>query len=282
MWQSGGRQCYIVPTNFREVVLFVQELKWNTRHTVSMMISLCLMSPLNSETIFTPLSWALLKKPPLVQLFKKSPTLYGTRRFIIAFNRARHWSLSWARSIQSIPPHASSLRYILILTSYLLLGLPIDVFPTITLYAFLFLLLKGPDFGVSHSELLVFRTLSTVRCSKNYKRQRFGNWICFHPQVNGETPTLLGPSERANQVQWLKLVLSEGLNWVGVSPFTWGRKQIQFPKRRVFYFLEYRTMDKVRKPRNSNSSSSSCLLHVLPISSSMTWLFQLYLATSTR
>jgi hypothetical protein len=48
------------------------------------------------------------------------------------------------------------------------------------------------------SELLGIWTLSTVRHSKNYRMQRFGNWICCHPQVRGEKPTLLGPSERAN------------------------------------------------------------------------------------
>jgi len=36
-------------------------------------------------------------------------TFYGTRGFITAFTSARHLSLSWARSIQSIPPHPSSL-----------------------------------------------------------------------------------------------------------------------------------------------------------------------------
>jgi hypothetical protein len=50
-------------------------------------------------------------------------------------------------------------------------------------------------------------------------------------------------------VQWLRLALSKGPNWVVVfSPFTWGRKQIQFPKRRVFYSLEYRTMEKPKNP----------------------------------
>jgi hypothetical protein len=33
---------------------------------------------------------------------------------------------------------------------------------------------------------------------------------------------------------------------------TGGRKQIQFPKRRVFCFLDYRTMEKVQKPSNSD------------------------------
>jgi hypothetical protein len=36
---------------------------------------------------------------------------------------------------------------------------------------------------------------------------------------------------------WLRLALSKGPNWVGVSSptFIWGRKQIQFPKCRVFW-----------------------------------------------
>jgi hypothetical protein len=37
-----------------------------------------------------------------VQLLKNFPAFYGTRRFITVFTRALHWSLSWARSIQSI------------------------------------------------------------------------------------------------------------------------------------------------------------------------------------
>jgi hypothetical protein len=71
-----------------------------------------------------------------------SPTFYGTRRFITVFTRALHRSLSWARSIQSIPPHPISLRSILILSSYLRLGPPSGLFPygfpTKFLYAFHF------------------------------------------------------------------------------------------------------------------------------------------------
>jgi hypothetical protein len=58
------------------------------------------------------------------------------------FTRALHWSLSWARSIQSTPSHPISLRYILILSTHLRLGLPSghlsSGFPTNILYAFLF------------------------------------------------------------------------------------------------------------------------------------------------
>jgi len=43
------------------------------------------------------------------QLVKKFPTFYLTRRFITAFTSARHVSLYWDRSIQSIPPHIRNL-----------------------------------------------------------------------------------------------------------------------------------------------------------------------------
>jgi hypothetical protein len=67
--------------------------------------------------------WALLEKPPIVQLLKNFPAFYGTRRFITVFTRALHWSLSWARSIQSPPPHPISLSSILILFTHLRHGL---------------------------------------------------------------------------------------------------------------------------------------------------------------
>jgi hypothetical protein len=38
------------------------------------------------------------------------------------------------------------------------------------------------------------------------RKQCFRNWICFHPHVKGEIPTLLGPLERANLNHWTTLV----------------------------------------------------------------------------
>jgi hypothetical protein len=52
-----------------------------------------------------------------------------------------------------------------------------------------------------YSELLCFWTLPNVR-------KRFGNWICFSPQVKRETPTLLGPLERANFNHWIRVIPS--------------------------------------------------------------------------
>ena len=59
---------------------------------------------------------------------QKFPAFYGTQRFITALTTARHLSLSWARSIQSMPPHPTSWRSSLILSSYLSLGLPSGIF----------------------------------------------------------------------------------------------------------------------------------------------------------
>ena len=51
--------------------------------------------------ILTPCSRAILENLTGSQLVKKFPAFYRTQRFITAFTRARHLSLSWASSIQS-------------------------------------------------------------------------------------------------------------------------------------------------------------------------------------
>jgi hypothetical protein len=58
------------------------------------------------------------------------PHIFRTRRFITAFTSARHISLFWTSSLQSIPPHNTSWRSVLILSCHLLLGLPSGLFPT--------------------------------------------------------------------------------------------------------------------------------------------------------
>jgi hypothetical protein len=57
---------------------------------------------------------------------------------------------------------------------------------------------------------------------KTQIRQRFGNWICFRPQVRG------------------------GVELHVYYPSALRRKQIQFPK--LCCFIEYQTMDKVQNP----------------------------------
>jgi hypothetical protein len=72
-------------------------------------------SPLSESHILTySHSWALLEKLPIVQPLKNFPAIYGTQRHITLFTRSLHWSLSSARSIQSIPSHPIYLRSMLI------------------------------------------------------------------------------------------------------------------------------------------------------------------------
>jgi hypothetical protein len=52
------------------------------------------------------------------------------------------------------------------------------------------------------SDLLGFWTVCIVRYSRNLRTQRFGNWICFRPQVKMKTPTPLCPVERVNLHHW--------------------------------------------------------------------------------
>ena len=89
--------------------------------------------------LLTPLCRVLLEKLTGLQLVKKFPAFYGTRRFITALTSVRHLSLSWASPIQPTYPHPTSCRSILILSTHLRLGLPSGLFPsgfpTKTLYA---------------------------------------------------------------------------------------------------------------------------------------------------
>ena len=77
-----------------------------------------------------PTPWGtVLEKLTGLQLVKKFPAFYETRRFISAC--ARHLSPSWASTIQSIPPHPTSWRPILILSTNLRLGLPSGLSPSV-------------------------------------------------------------------------------------------------------------------------------------------------------
>ena len=79
-----------------------------------------------------------LEKLTNLQLVKKFPAFHGTQRFVTALTCFRHLSLSCASPIQSINPHPTSWRSILILSTHLRLGLPSGLlpsaFPTKTLY----------------------------------------------------------------------------------------------------------------------------------------------------
>jgi hypothetical protein len=55
----------------------------------------------------------------VAQIVKIFSIYYWARRFIIVFKKARHWTLSWSRWVNSSSSHPMSLRPILILSSHL-------------------------------------------------------------------------------------------------------------------------------------------------------------------
>jgi hypothetical protein len=72
-----------------------------------------------------------------VHSVQTSQALYGTRRFITVFTRARHRSISWARQIQSITSNPISWKPTLILSSLPRLRLPGSLFPSEIMYSHL-------------------------------------------------------------------------------------------------------------------------------------------------
>jgi hypothetical protein len=80
--------------------------------------------------LLTPWCRVLLEKLTGLQLVKKFPAFHGTRRFITALTSVRHPSLPWVSPIQSIYPHPTSWRSILILSTNLRLGFPSGLFPS--------------------------------------------------------------------------------------------------------------------------------------------------------
>jgi hypothetical protein len=147
--------------------------------------------------MLTTWRWALLQKPPVVQLLKDFPTFYGTRRFITVFTRALRCLLSWARSIQPIPPHPVSLRSILILFTHLRLGLPSGLFPsgfhTNILYAFLL----SPIRTTCSAHLIVLDLIILIILGEEYKL--WSSTLCsfLQPPV---TSSLFGPNSLLSTV----------------------------------------------------------------------------------
>ena len=80
----------------------------------------------------TPRCRVVLEQLTGLQLVKKFPAFHGSRWFITALTSVRHLSLSCASPIQSIYPHPTSWRSILILSTHLRLGLPSGSFPPVS------------------------------------------------------------------------------------------------------------------------------------------------------
>ena len=119
--------------------------------------------------LLTPWSRVLLEKLTVLQLVKKFPAFHGTWRFITALTSVHHLSLSWASPIQSIYPHPTSCRSILILSTHLRLGLPSNLFPsgfpTKTLYA----PLSSPIRATSPDHLILLDFITRTILGEEYR-----------------------------------------------------------------------------------------------------------------
>ena len=122
--------------------------------------------------LLTPWSRVLLEKLTGLQLVKKFPAFYGTRRFITALTSVRHLSLSWASPIQSTYPHPTSWRYILILSTHLRLGLSSGLFPsgfpTKTLYASL----SSPIRATCPTHLILLGFITRTILGEEYRSRK--------------------------------------------------------------------------------------------------------------
>ena len=72
------------------------------------------------------------------------PKLYKRRRFLTAFTVSRQLSLSWLTAIQSMPPHPTYCRFILIFSYHLCVGLPSGLLPSGPLTKPLYIPLLSP------------------------------------------------------------------------------------------------------------------------------------------
>ena len=119
--------------------------------------------------LLTPWCRVHLDKLTGLQLVKKFPAFYGTRRFITALTSVRHLSLSWASPIQSIHPHPTSWRSILILSTHLSLGLPSGLFPSGFPTKTLYTPLSSPIRATCPAHLILLDFITHTILGEEYK-----------------------------------------------------------------------------------------------------------------
>ena len=126
--------------------------------------------------LLTPWCRVLLEKLTRLQLVKKFPAFYGTRKFITALTSVRHLSLFWASQIQSIYPHPIYWRSILILSTHLGLGLPSCLFPSGFPTKTLYTPLSSPIRATCPPHLILLDFITRTILGEEYKS--FSSALC--------------------------------------------------------------------------------------------------------
>ena len=140
---------------------------------------------------------------------QENPRIYGTWRFNTAFTSARHLSLSWASSIQSMSPHPTSWRSIS--SSHLCLGLPSGLFPSgfpiKTLYTRLFSHMCATCPAYLILDLITWTTLGKEYRSLSSALCRFLHslvtLIPLRPKYSPQHPILQTPSAYVTSSVWV-------------------------------------------------------------------------------
>ena len=146
---------------------------------------------MKSLYLLTPWCRVLLEKLTGLQLVKKFPAFHGTRMFITALTSVRHLSLSRANPIQSIYPHSTSWRFILILSTHLRLGLPSGLFPSGFPIKTLYTPLSSPIRATCPTHLILLDFITRTILGEEYKSFSSSLCILLHSPV---TSSLLGPN----------------------------------------------------------------------------------------
>jgi len=141
--------------------------------------------------LLTPWCRVLLEKLIGLQLVKKFPAFHGTRRFITALTSVRHLSLSWASPIQSINPHPTSWRFILLLSTHLRLGFPSGLFPSGFHTKTLYTPLSSPIRATCPAHLILLDFITRTILGEQYKSFSSSLYNFLHSPV---TSSLLGPN----------------------------------------------------------------------------------------
>ena len=211
--------------------------------------------------LLTPWCRVLLEKLTGLQLVKKFPAFHRTRRFITALTSVRHLSLSWASPIQSIYPHPTSWRSILILSTHLRLGLPSGLFPsgfpTNTLYT----PLSSPIRAICPAYLILLDFISRTQLGEEYRS--FSSSLCnlLHSRV---TSSLLGPNILLNTMfsNTLSFLSSRNVSDQVSHPYkTTGKIRIIWHLKIMFissvssyYIFEYCSSKRKKQPDRGNNS----------------------------
>ena len=147
--------------------------------------------------LLTPWCRVLLGKLTVLQLVKKFPAFHGTRKFITALTSVRHLCLSWASQIQSIYPHPTSCRSVLILSTHLHVGLPSGLFPSGFPTKILHTTISTPIRATCPAHLILLDFITRTIWGEKYRS--FSSSLCnlLHSPV---TSSLLGPNMLLNTI----------------------------------------------------------------------------------